>query len=331
MKKFSWLFLMAWIAFSCQVNDEIVDPSAASQSDQQSGKLGKSSSAREAGDVCGEVQSFNLWAGQTIDAGTLEVYNNESSLFVVYTAENGWLLTETHLYVGLNPPKNNKGIIVPGQFPYKGTHDYVGSVTYEIPLSELGDCFNVYAHAVVKKKNDAGQVTDEQTAFGGDTPGTGPRWFFFTNYCVQDCEEVEECEPANETGWADGTPYNNEQGNWATFVEYDPNGEGGNELVVNLYAGQNQLAGTVSFTKVWYSPINSKGYVDITIQLNDCFGFADVAENVKIQNYTFPPDGNPEPGLFEIKGDGTGTVFMIQVPYDAFYGVHVDLFGGCCE
>jgi hypothetical protein len=311
MKKFSWLFFMTLIGISCQVNDEIAP----------SGAIDAKTKASSVSDACGEVQSVTLWAGQTIDAGTLEVYNTEESLFVVYNSANGWLITETHLYVGLNPPKNNKGIIVPGQFPYKGEHDFVTSVTYEIPLSELGDCFDVYAHAVVKKRNDAGEVTAEQTAFGGDTPGTGPRWFFYTNYCVQDCEE--ECVPQAEAAWADEEG----GGTWELLVEYAPNGGIGGEMSTTLYAGGNQVAGTVTFSSVWYDPRSSIGYVDITIELNDCFAFAQSEDNIRIQGYT-NPDGSFE---FEDIATATENPTTIRVEFKAYYGVYVDVFGGCCE
>ncbi len=123
----------------------------------------------------------------------------------------------------------------------------------------------------------------------------------------------------DETAWAAGDRYV-DQGNWATFTEYDPEG-----LEVILYAGQTHKAGIVTFS----APVN--GEVEICIVLNPGFRFADVEENVKIQDYEDPPfmdnPGGPSPGGFAHKGEADPEVFIfcINVPENNFYGVHVDV------
>ncbi len=125
------------------------------------------------------------------------------------------------------------------------------------------------------------------------------------------CEEVEFCWEG-ETAWADGERYV-EQGNWATYTPYVP------DSTVTLYAGQTMDAGTVYFSEA------VDGWVTITITLNYGWRFADVAENVKIQDYEFAPSGNPSPGQFDHKGYATESPFVIVVPENNFYGVHVDV------
>lgn len=129
-----------------------------------------------------------------------------------------------------------------------------------------------------------------------------------------------ECD---ETAWAangnvpGGLRYE-EPGNWATYVEYP-----GEEKTVSLFAGQTIKIGTVTFS----AP--SDGKVTITIKLTDQGGFANVSENVKIQDYENAPSGNPKIGKFDHKGDASGKTFEIEVPENGFYGVHVDALTEC--
>lgn len=127
------------------------------------------------------------------------------------------------------------------------------------------------------------------------------------------CEEevVETCWE-DETAWAAGRRYTS-RGNWATYTAYVPDSE------VTLYAGQTHDAGTV-----YFSPPDN-GWVMIIITLNEGWRFFDDPQNVKIQDYATAPSGNPAPGGFAHKGEGTGSVFMIVVPENNFYGVHVDV------
>lgn len=328
MKKLSWLFVLALFLGSCELQQQ--DEVVFDQADlMKSGGL-VDPSARMAGeDVCGDSKVVPLWAGQHMEAGFMEVYNTETMLYIHYATVDGWYLTESHLYVGNNPPKNKAGILVPGKFPYSNNHDYLNSVLYEIPLSEVGDCFEIYAHAVVKMLDEYGNSIMEETAFGGDTSGESSRWYFYTNYCIQNCEE--ECIPSDETAWSEGELYNSEQGNWATYTVYFNESGMGEAKEVKLYAGQNIEVGLVRFSEPWYDPWTSIGEVTITIELNDCWDFDDVLENVKIEGYYSAPTGNPNPGGFEYKYTAEGKTISVVVVERPYYGVHVDVSGGCCE
>lgn len=125
---------------------------------------------------------------------------------------------------------------------------------------------------------------------------------------VSDCPECFE----DETGWSDGPEYA-EGGNWATYTEY------GEDNTVTLYADQIQEAGTVHFSAV------VDGMVTITITLEECWEFDDVAENVKIQGYSDAPTQEPVPGLFANKSTADDSPYSVDVPAANFYGVHVDL------
>jgi hypothetical protein len=93
----------------------------------------------------------------------------------------------------------------------------------------------------------------------------------------------------------------------------------GIEKTVTLYAGQYMDVGTVTFTP-------SGDYVTITINLSGAV-FADVYENLKIQDYAVAPTTKPAIGHFDWKytypfGETTASV---TVPLAPFYGVHLDV------
>jgi hypothetical protein len=137
----------------------------------------------------------------------------------------------------------------------------------------------------------------------------GPAGLSNITFCWNLCEPSVECQ--EETAWSYGPRYTN-KGNWATYTPYVANS------VVTLFAGQTQNAGTVHFSAM------SGGNIDITITFNPGWGFQNVNENLKIQDYTNAPAGNPAPGLFAHKFNGAGSPYTVTVPANNFYGVHVD-------
>jgi hypothetical protein len=129
-----------------------------------------------------------------------------------------------------------------------------------------------------------------------------------------DCPD-DECFNG-ETAWAangnaPGSLRYTNRGNWATYVAYA-------EKTVNVYAGQNILAGTATFGP------NVDGMVKITIALDGATFDEDAGESLKIQDYAKAPSGNPAPGLFAHKFSATGTAAEVWVPANHFYGVHID-------
>lgn len=131
----------------------------------------------------------NLIAGQTMVAGTVTVTNDAEYIYVTYTTTGGWVLTQTHLYVGACNliPVNNPGNPIPGQFPYSGTHNNITTVTYQVPISKIpvGSCGCIAAHAVVKELNSSGGTIQTQTGWGQGSQinmGSG-NWGMKFDYC----------------------------------------------------------------------------------------------------------------------------------------------------
>ncbi len=121
-------------------------------------------------DFCG-ISTHELIGGQTIVMGTVVIGNTEDSLYVKYQADPGYILTETHLFVGDvmsdDFPKAGKGNPKIGHFP-NATENFGGSniVMYSIALDDIdpksNGCFDIAAHAVVECEDG----TCEETAWG---------------------------------------------------------------------------------------------------------------------------------------------------------------------
>jgi LruC domain-containing protein len=173
-----------------------------------------------------------LCAAQTEDVGTVQtqVINTEDGLVleVRYDLDEGYELGETHLYVGKTCPEELTS--APGQFPFS---DYYSSgVTgdrylinfddiceYEVKGGNgngrgrgnanggnlekagncgfsLGDCVYVAAHAVVVQRNDDGEVTWEETAWGDGCDGARinekGNWATYFSYTSSFCDVFPE-------------------------------------------------------------------------------------------------------------------------------------------
>ena len=189
-----------------------------------------------AAQTCGET-TWDLWAGQTNDVGSVTVSNDQDNVYVTYqlddlTASFGNL----HLWVGTDlanmPASPGNGAPVPGQFCHVAggaCADATGliSYTFAIPFSEIGildadtgcdESLYVVPHAEVTYDSDGDGTPDGgDTAFGGDRPGDGPRWWFYGVYticCDPDTPDFNLCETAfAKGGWV-----------WTTHKKSNPEG-----------------------------------------------------------------------------------------------------------
>jgi len=142
--------------------------------------------------VCGDTTRVILYAGQTIDVGTVEVWNCSQNICVRYTTTGGWVMTETHLAIATSlggiPQKN--GNPIPGHFPYHAVHNPpVTEYTYCVPLGSWTPGTELYiaAHAVVKLLDGNGNVIQQQTGWGDGEDFPGKNWATYLRYTVQEC------------------------------------------------------------------------------------------------------------------------------------------------
>jgi hypothetical protein len=157
----------------------------------------------QTGGVCGTPAVTTLYAGQTIDAGTVTVSNDSSNVYVTFSTRNGWQLTETHLAIAstlAGIPQTKSGNPKVGNFPYQRSYNpSVTSDVYVFSLDQLAvslgfdrftcgsSSFVVAAHAVVVQQDGSGGVTARETGWGAGTGFPGGNWATYFGYTVQCC------------------------------------------------------------------------------------------------------------------------------------------------
>ena len=165
-------------------------------------------------DECGTPTVVTLFAGQTIDAGTVTIANDENYLYVTFSTSNGWLLSETHLHVAdslAGIPQTKKGNPKVGNFAYQSTHDpEVTEYTWVIAKADLSldgnNSLVIAAHAVVVKYDEAGNQIANETGWGdGDRFVDRGSWATYVVHTWQACDgAAEESNSGTETAFAFG-------------------------------------------------------------------------------------------------------------------------------
>lgn len=190
-KMFTILALSAFIV-SCQRNT--ADLTTAAQPAVNSYNIPAGYAPLE----CATPVERAMLAGQTINVGTVTVWNDETNVYVHYLMTGDYKLKKTHLFVGAcgGIPVNNSGNPRIGQYPYQTTHGTTGvqSYTYTIPKSSLPStgCLCVSSHAEVVAYNASGQLIFTQTGWGqGEQINDGGSWAMKFGYCpVYECGEI---------------------------------------------------------------------------------------------------------------------------------------------
>lgn len=171
---------------------------------------------------CGTTP-WNLTAGQTLDVGTVTVENDATNVYITFTLDDpdypNACFGNLHVWVGndlMNVPANKNGTPIPGQFCSADggdCFDATGLTTYTftIPFTALsiadvyaacGLTLYVVTHAEVDL-DCTDTNTGHETAFGGPTPGGGPRWWFYGTYTVC-CDFGPPPIPSCQTAYAKG-------------------------------------------------------------------------------------------------------------------------------
>lgn len=137
------------------------------------------------------TQTTTLFAGQSIDVGTVSITNDADSVYVTYSLTGSWYYRQVHIYIGplSEMPVNSQNVPIPGQFPINEMLSGSGlqTVTYGYPLDNLPECYVIAAHASVYLLGDVG-ITETQTAWGfGDEFQDTDRWGWTIPYCTQTC------------------------------------------------------------------------------------------------------------------------------------------------
>jgi len=160
------------------------------------------------------VHTEILYAGQTIEAGTVTMEVVGTDLTIIYETTGGWELQETHVWVGTDladMPQTRKGSPKIGNFPYQ-SGDITGDTSYSvsIPLLQLGfacpsadTAYFVAAHAAVQLNDGAGNIIQTETGWSdGDRYVQRGMWGTYSTITLTcDCGTTEppvagKCETA---------------------------------------------------------------------------------------------------------------------------------------
>ncbi len=273
---------------------------------------------------CGQT-SWTLWAGQTKNVGLVTVSNDLDNLYVTYTLnyqdplckDEGGNLTAAveaefgtlHLWVGdTNPtselstmPATPGGTPIPGQFPYSFNAAGFQTYTFTIPFSELGitnattACekqLYVVTHAEVNYLGcDGNPNGDGDTAFGGDTSGTGNRWWYYGAYNVC-CDFGPPPTPFCTTAYAKGGYV------WTTDRKSNP------EKLPSLNLTKNRWGWAINITTVG----------ETTYDIWAGAGLNKIGNGVKV-------------GTLTVKWDGENVEFC-YVLYDGYTMEELHLYAG---
>lgn len=228
------------------------------------------------------VNGVTLFAGQSIEAGTVAFYDIDTdgsgevdALEVVYTTTDGWELDEVHFWIGnslADMPQSRSGNPKIGNFPYNFSN-LDGETTYSIviPFSEIGfscpgpDDFYVAAHASVRKPDGSGGFQTETGWGDGKRLVQRGNWaMYFSIWITCDGTEPPPVEYESETAFAYGDTYANCFGEYPDFLD-NPNRWGwtngplsSGTYTFEIYAGAG-LCDLSKGTMVGYLDINYDG------------------------------------------------------------------------
>jgi hypothetical protein len=143
---------------------------------------------------CDTDKTFTLWAGQNEDVGDVMVWHDGDTLYVKYTTDSPWYLTETNVEVvtdWADMPTTGSGNPKIGKFTYSTDHNpAVMTYTYDIDFDDIegyeaGDTLYIATHAVVDKIV-AGVVVQSETGWAGDKDFDGNSWALY--FCYVPCK-----------------------------------------------------------------------------------------------------------------------------------------------
>jgi len=146
---------------------------------------------------CGEELVLTLWAGQNIDVGDVNVFNDADDLFIQIESTGGWFLTETHVAVATSLeeiPQTGSGNPKVGHFDLSTEHDPpVSYYEYHVNYAyEPGQELFLAVHAAAVLMDDGGNPIQEETAWADGYEFPGSSWATYFNFSIADCSGAEE-------------------------------------------------------------------------------------------------------------------------------------------
>jgi hypothetical protein len=142
-----------------------------------------------------------LYAGQNIEAGTVNVSNDCQNIYVTYRMAGDWILQETHLEIATSfedIPVTKAGNPIVGHFTYKNGELPSGTTTdtYVIPINGKNGTLYIAAHA------DVSSHTLNEGAWAAGSSFPGQNWATYFTYNITNCNggEIDEEEAGEGEG-----------------------------------------------------------------------------------------------------------------------------------
>ena len=168
--------------------------------------------------TCGDA-IYTFWAGQTDSVGYVKVSNDAENIYVEVFSTNGFQNVDENIKMWLGTdllllPRSQGGDGAPinGQFPYKETvagNSHTFSIALQdIPGYDATVCgeqalFVVVHGDVISSDENGGSA---ETAYSGDITGDGNRWWYYSAYIPQCCDNSDpDPEYSLETAFAYGS------------------------------------------------------------------------------------------------------------------------------
>lgn len=306
MKKNLVFFLLVSLLFSVVL---VSWPTKSVQADNITvSRLDKVAQSEQATQACGDITTVTLYAGQTIDAGTVTIWNDSTDLYVKFSTTGGWVMNETHVHVAATVdgiPQRN-GNPIPGQFAYKTVHDpAVTEYTYKIALDEFvgGQSIVVAAHASLSLLDEDGNVIQQETGWGDGPPFPGRNWATYIEFTVQICESGGEGCTLTQGYWRTHSSYGpaHYDPNWATVGEDTP------------FFSSNETW----YSALWVEPngdayyILAQQYIAAVLNVNN--GASTTASVDTAMTDSFNWFGAHDPGVPASSTDGQTAVFLSHI------------------
>jgi hypothetical protein len=139
-----------------------------------------------------------LLAGQTIDAGTVTVWNDAELLYVRFDLTNGWAIGKSHLATAPTLdgiPQTKKGNPIVGHFPYATDHTpAVTQFLYAIELEDagyaVGDQILLATHAEALLFDESGSIIGQEGAWADGEDFPWKNWATYFSYTIQSPREA---------------------------------------------------------------------------------------------------------------------------------------------
>ena len=137
----------------------------------------------------GDVTTYQIFAGQTILVGHLNVWNDGTNICVEYVLQDGWAMVESHVDMAAD-----QSLIPQTQAatPYRAISPRVRSISgaghrgHLLPSPTLDGQVVIAAHAAVVHVTEDGSIDQEETAWAayevGDMPFAGNNWATYVEY-----------------------------------------------------------------------------------------------------------------------------------------------------